>query len=134
MVKEIQKRSRGASVKVVSSKELTEISKYVMIQVTGACEKKVHAVELILEKVEVFKKLARKTAMRQDMEQQAKSSPLQMEHFEEDKRHENGEKALNVVVPNDMVSRLIGRKGENVRTIMEKTNTYISFLRSHEHD
>ena len=105
-----------------------------MIQVTGACEKKVHAVELILEKVEVFKKLARKTALRQEMEQQAKRSPQQAEYSNDDKRDEKGEKSLNVVVPNDMVSRLIGRKGENVRNIMEKSNTYISFLRSHEHD
>ena len=44
------------------------------------------------------------------------------------RRHEHRhESSLNILVPDQFVSRLIGRNGENVKSIMAKTNCSINF-------
>jgi len=37
--------------------------------------------------------------------------------------------SINITVPNHLVARLIGRSGENVKNIMNKTGCSISFMR-----
>jgi hypothetical protein len=39
----------------------------------------------------------------------------------------NHEDAVNIIVPDELVCRLIGRNGESVKNVMTRTKTHINF-------
>lgn len=116
MIKEIQNKTGGANIKVVSEKN-NERQLNTIVTIQGTRESKVEACRIIMEKLESFKT-------------GGSSSPLQdfgRDGHEHRMSPRNSRLSINVTVPDSHVCRLIGRKGETINNLKRKSGCKFEF-------
>jgi hypothetical protein len=116
MIKEIQNKTGGANIKVVSEKN-NERQLNTIVTIQGTRDSKVEACRIIMEKLESFK---------------AGGSLSPQQDFGRD-GHEHrmsprsSRLSINVTVPDSQVCRLIGRKGETINNLKRKSGCKFEF-------
>ena len=116
MIKEIQNKTGGANIKVVSEKN-NERQLNTIVTIQGTKDNKVEACRIIMEKLESFKA-------------GGTSSPLQdfgREGHEHRMSPRSSRLSINVTVPDSHVCRLIGRKGETINNLKRKSGCKFEF-------
>lgn len=113
MIKEIQNKTGGANIKVVSEKN-NERQLNTIVTISGSRESKGEACRIIIEKLEAFKSGIVVEAQR-DGRLQNRDSPRSQRL------------SINVTVPDSHVCRLIGRKGETINALKRKSGCHFEF-------
>ena len=78
----------------------------------------------------------RRSPVRKEWEFESRKSPPQYE--EKPRRNsspaesKNDTSELNIIVPDELVARLIGRSGEMVKSVMKRTKTHINYFKAEE--
>jgi predicted RNA-binding protein YlqC (UPF0109 family) len=110
----------------------------VPVQVIGDTRQSVQALQIIVEKVNAFLNLNSELrppppSIKSAVSKAPRRSPSPRTKYLQNEP-DIGNMTLNIVVPEEMVSRLIGRNGENVKQMMNRTRTHISFVKKEDND
>lgn len=163
LIRELAQKSRGARIKVQSDRETEKEMENTIVTIEGSIHSQQDAAVLIFKELENFRSSARyrKRSYTPDRSSRYSSIHLGPQHdwyreerdnrYERDLRPERQERyeryersdrsdrdseGLNVqiTVPDVLVSRLIGRNGDNVKSIMNKAGCNISFQQKSSED
>ena len=113
MIKEIQNKTGGANIKVVSEKN-NERQLNTIVTISGSRESKGEACRIIIEKLEAFK-----NGVAVDVGREGRTGGRESPRSQR--------LSINVTVPDIHVCRLIGRKGETINALKRKSGCHFEF-------
>mmetsp|Transcript_7184 Transcript_7184/g.13183 ORF Transcript_7184/g.13183 Transcript_7184/m.13183 type:complete len:178 (+) Transcript_7184:1095-1628(+) len=117
-IREIHKNCPGATIRVMSERNADREIKQVEVNIKGPVEARIEATNLIIEKLnEKPNQSPDHTSERREPVRRSRSRS----------RTRTGQTAVSLAIPDALVSRLIGKGGDNVKSLMSRSNCQISF-------
>mmetsp|Transcript_9749 Transcript_9749/g.19069 ORF Transcript_9749/g.19069 Transcript_9749/m.19069 type:complete len:445 (+) Transcript_9749:1980-3314(+) len=125
-IREIMKNASGSSIHVLSDKNSERDLVQVEVNIRGPLPARIEATVLILDKVNEISTSQHHTP--EPVEQKPLRSPVRRSRS----RSRSPRTEVSVTVPNMLVSRLIGKRGDNVKALMSRSGCIMNFQQANE--